>query len=99
MDRLSSRTALTSLMTAGVLAGAGAPGLVRWHTTGVTWVPTELSHQLNGRTVATVHGHSPTHAMWQGLQTATGSGPGAPDTSTSSTVRLQVDWVRAYRRS
>ena len=67
-----------------------------WHRIGVIWASDHLSYLLDGVVVATVTGHVPQHDMWLGLQTAIGTGSGAPDASTPDVVDFDVDWVRVY---
>lgn len=71
----------------------------KWHTIGVVWSPDKLTYMLDGREVATLTQNIPRQDMWLGLQTATGTGPGAPSGSTPSQVDFEVDWVQIYKRA
>ncbi len=70
----------------------------KWHKIGVVWKPRVLKFLLDGKVMARQRGHVPQRDMWLGLQTAIGTGTGAPLVTTPDRVDFQIGWVRVFKR-
>jgi beta-glucanase (GH16 family) len=73
----------------------------RWHTVGVEWTPGRLVYTLDGRRWAVVtHPRVPAQAMELDLQSQAGTCGDrytpCPDSTTPSSVDVQIDWVAVY---
>lgn len=75
----------------------------RWHVVSVRWRPASLRFLVDGRVVHVVRERAaiPDTAMWPGFQThvhadARGRLPTLPGSRRS--VRMQVDWLRVFKR-
>ncbi|WP_460797367.1 glycoside hydrolase family 16 protein [Nocardioides pacificus] len=74
-----------------------------WHVFSVRWTPRSLTFVVDGRVVHKVRDRAaiPRQRMWPGFQThvhklGNGKMPSLPGASKS--VRMQVDWMRVFKR-
>jgi hypothetical protein len=65
--------------------------LTRWHTAAITWLPSGITFQLDGRVVARVRKRIPNTPMHLIFQAETQIGTARP--ANSSAGNVQIDWV------
>ena len=66
-----------------------------WHTATLTWLPTGVTLQLDGRTVGTTMTRIPDTPMHLVIQSETWTGGPPPANSASGNV--QIDWLAVYK--
>ncbi len=68
-----------------------------WHTATLTWLPSEVTFQLDGRTVGTTTTRIPNTPMHLVIQSETSIG--SPPPANSAAGNIQIDWLAVYRRA
>jgi beta-glucanase (GH16 family) len=68
-----------------------------WHTATLTWLPSAVTFQLDGRTVGTTRIRIPNTPMHLVIQSETSIG--GPPPANSAAGNIQIDWLAIYRRA
>jgi hypothetical protein len=83
----------TSATDEGVVFTGVAPG--GWHVAALSWLPSGVTFQLDGRTVYTSTTRVPDTPMHLVIQTETATSGPAP--SDSANGKVQINWLTVYR--